>query len=100
MTAVPVAITVVRYRCPFCSRSRAKKAATVEHIARCWNNPAVRGCKTCALHDRVPGGPPCFPGRLCGCNDGRETCDAEVGLSGGLKTNCPHWQPTREDNDE
>ena len=67
MTAVaveiaPEPVTVTRWRCPFCRRSRAHKKATTEHIARCWLNPAVRSCKTCVNFE--PGGD------ACGCEPG------------------------------
>lgn len=89
----PIPVNVVRYRCPHCSRSRAKKKTAQQHIARCWYNPAARGCKTCALYDHFPGGEPCFPGRHCDCNDGHERCGAGLDLEAGLKTGCPRWAP-------
>ena len=39
ITAEPIRATVTRYRCPFCRRSRARRATTVEHIAHCFKNP-------------------------------------------------------------
>jgi hypothetical protein len=47
ISAEPVEYTTKRYRCPFCTRSRSSRKAAAEHMARCWHNPAVRGCKTC-----------------------------------------------------
>lgn len=49
----PIAVMVKRFRCPFCSRSRAKRSATAEHTARCWRNPAVRACLTCKHFEPV-----------------------------------------------
>lgn len=43
----PIPVMVRRFRCPFCPRGHASKARAVEHIGRCWSNPAARGCKTC-----------------------------------------------------
>lgn len=48
MTA-PVLIEFVttRFRCPFCRRPYAQRAAATRHLAQCFSNPAVRSCKTC-----------------------------------------------------
>lgn len=43
----PIPFRVTRYRCPHCPRTGSGKARVAEHMARCWRNPAVRGCKTC-----------------------------------------------------
>ncbi|MER5461631.1 hypothetical protein ABT010_13275 [Streptomyces sp. NPDC002668] len=98
MTAVPVAIQVTRYACPHCARSRAKKAATVEHIARCWHNPDNRTCKTCVHFD--PGGDAC--GCEPGCNWGSSgpvgpSCNAtgqDLDFDQLPVTNCPKWEAT------
>jgi hypothetical protein len=99
----PELITVKRYRCPFCRRSRSSRQATAEHIARCWLNPAVRSCKTCTSLE--PGGDAC--GCVPGCNWGSpsgsipDSCDAGIDLSGELpKTSCPLWAATHETSDE
>lgn len=65
----PIAVTVIRYQCPHCGRTRAHKRAAVAHIARCWLNPAARGCKTCRHFDAY--GP-----------DYTESCGVGVDLSG------------------
>jgi hypothetical protein len=62
----PEPITVKRYRCPFCRRSRSSKRATAQHIARCWLNPATRSCKTCANFEEGHDACGCEPG----CNWG------------------------------
>ena len=92
--AVPEAVTVTRWRCPFCRRSRSSKRATAEHIGRCWLNPAVRSCKTCAHLE--PGGDAC--GCEPGCNWGSpsgsipDSCAVGVDVSSGeIKTGCPLW---------
>lgn len=92
----PVMVRVTRYACPHCSRSRSKRAATAAHIDRCWHNPAVRACKTCAHFD--PGGDAC--GCEPGCNWGASG-PAQPGCAAGVPmpddftpvTNCPEWSP-------
>ena len=93
IATAPEPVTVKRWACPFCHRSRSAKAATVAHIARCWRNPAVRSCKTCAHYEYDPGGDPCEPGRPCSCNAGSEECAAGVDLTSGPvpRTDCPLW---------
>jgi hypothetical protein len=94
LTAEPVPVMVRRFRCPFCSRSRSSKAATAEHIARCWLNPEVRSCRTCAHLESWPDAGPCFPGRPCNCGDGGQECGLGVVLpeSGLPVTGCPMWE--------
>lgn len=85
-TAVPVVIRATRYRCPFCPRSRAKKATTEAHIARCWRNPAVHGCLTCVHFEPPEVGPyPEHPGWPEGCGVGRD-------ISTGIAAGCPQWE--------
>ena len=48
MSAVPIEIQVKRYICPFCHRGRSRRPAAVEHIGRCWKNPATKACRTCS----------------------------------------------------
>jgi hypothetical protein len=90
-------VTVKRYECPFCQRRRSAKAATREHIARCWENPETRSCKTCALLDSYEGGDTCFPGRPCDCNDAFARCGAghqlDIGSQEYPVTGCPDWKP-------
>ena len=68
--------------------------ARAEHIARCWLNPAVRSCKTCA--NLEPGGDAC--GCEPGCNWGSpsggipDSCAAGIDLDGTIKTGCPLWR--------
>jgi hypothetical protein len=92
MNAEPEVITVRRFRCPFCRRSHSSKTRAVLHIGRCWYNPAVRCCKTCA--NFVPD--QSEPGYVA-----PEYCDAGVDISGdvttedapspGPITGCPLW---------
>jgi hypothetical protein len=84
VTAVPVVIRATRYRCPFCARSRAKKAAAVAHIARCWHSPEVRACKTCEHYEPPQNGPyPEHPGWP-------EDCGAGVATE-GIVSGCPEY---------
>jgi hypothetical protein len=78
----PIPFTVTRHRCPFCPRTGSSKARATDHIARCWSNPETRGCKTCAHFEKYAGGPTCFPGRPCDCNDGYEQCAVGISLTG------------------
>jgi hypothetical protein len=57
MTAQPIAVTVTRHKCPFCPRTAARPVRAREHMARCWFNPEVRGCKTCKHFEQDPGEP-------------------------------------------
>ena len=94
MTA-PIAVKVTRFACPFCSRSRAKKAATVEHIGRCWFNPDNRTCKTCRHFEDAEKYEPCYPGRPCSCQHVPARCNADVSLPGWERlpiVGCMLWQ--------
>lgn len=91
----PIALHVVRYRCPFCTRSRAKRATTEQHIARCWHNPEARACLTCEHYDTGGDACGCAPGCNWG-NSGRPvTPSCGVGLVLGENhrpvTGCPQW---------
>jgi hypothetical protein len=95
--SAPVAMTVTRWKCPHCSRARAKKSATVEHIARCWHNPELRGCWTCA-HFSYPTSAdipdPCIPGQPCDCYDSPAGCEAGAAVpdDGTPVMGCPLWE--------
>lgn len=86
--ALPIPVVVTRHQCPFCRITRAKRTAMVEHIARCWQNPAAHACKTCAHFEPAdPDGPyPEHPGWPEGCAQERD-------LTAGLQADCPSWQP-------
>lgn len=47
----PVLVVVKRWKCPTCPRTHSNKSRAREHMARCWSNPEVRGCKTCKHFD-------------------------------------------------
>lgn len=83
-----IRLKVVRYQCPHCHRTHSKKQAAEQHIARCWNNPAARACKTCEHYTAADAdGPyPEHPGWPEQCEQGRK-------LLSGLHTGCPLWGP-------
>lgn len=93
----PLTVTVKRYECPFCHRRHSAKTAARKHMARCWLNPAVRSCKSCANLAEEPDGEPCEAGRPCPCNNGYRICEAtgkEFGRDDTFPvTNCPLWSP-------
>lgn len=85
----PIRIRAVRHQCPHCRHTWAKRAAAVAHIARCWYNPAARGCKTCARYEPSEPGPyPEDPGWP-------EACSAGLNITTGLVTGCPLWWEAR-----
>lgn len=90
----PIALKVTRWQCPHCRRARSSKKAATVHIGRCWNNPAVRACRTCANYNVVETGDWCFPGRPCNCNEGYIECRAGVGAvaAGSMVTGCEMWE--------
>lgn len=95
--STPIRTTVVRYKCPHCNRHCARRRAAIEHIERCWKNPANRTCRTCVLFRSTGDGSYCFPGRPCGCNAVEEWCDANVELrTDGLPVvGCPKWSESK-----
>lgn len=86
MTAEPIPTTVKRWKCPSCNRHHSSKRAAVEHIARCWYDPANRACKTC--EHRIE---PYYEPEV-GIND-EEGCDKGVEDEALPVTNCPMWEP-------
>lgn len=92
--ALPVVVT--RWKCPHCTFSRSKVAATEAHIDRCWHNPNNRGCRSCAHFERA-GGDSCDCDSNCmwgatswpdHCTQGRELPDQRPIIG------CPVWEPT------
>ena len=80
----PVVLTVIRFKCPFCRFSNSRRKTTVEHIARCWHNPAVCACKTCThFHQEAP--EPEVGLR------GMEWCDAQDLELDAVRHDCPLW---------
>ena len=88
MTA-PIAFKTIRYRCPHCIRTGSSKARITEHMGRCWQNPAARGCMTCANFQPAEEACGCEPGCNWGGPEGGypESCAAGVSLAG--RPACP-----------
>jgi hypothetical protein len=87
-SSTPVSVTVIRHQCPHCRSTWAKKQAATNHIARCWDNPDVRSCKTCDHHEPAEDGPyPEHPGWPAGCGIGQYLHDGRPVI------NCPLWTP-------
>jgi hypothetical protein len=83
MSVEPEAIRVTRYRCPFCARSHSSRTRAVQHITRCWRNPAAHGCKTCAHYEPAEAGD-----WTIGDLGAAEGCGADVDLTG--RSACGH----------
>ncbi|MFF7880980.1 hypothetical protein ACH40F_08120 [Streptomyces sp. NPDC020794] len=48
---LPTPVIVSRHQCPLCRRfTRADVRQVNDHMTRCWQNPALRCCKTCIHH--------------------------------------------------
>jgi hypothetical protein len=74
---LPMPVVVSRHQCPFCKRfTRADVRQVQDHMTRCWQNPALKTCKTCIHHqpESRDAGHSCIPGQTCGCNDWDEAC--------------------------
>lgn len=90
-----IRLTVIRYKCPHCRTTRAKKQAAEAHIARCWHNPEARGCKTCANFLPAGDGAQCFPGCDCVCGSYPESCDIDAAPDDALPLiGCSRWAST------
>lgn len=105
-TLGPIPIKVTRYGCPHCGRTASRPVRTREHMARCWKNPEVRGCKTCKHFE--PYGPEWGDACNAGVDlTGRPACatcggysdpwNEHAGCTGGeIKpgpiVHCPLWQ--------
>jgi transcription elongation factor Elf1 len=95
MTAEPIPTMVKRYKCPHCNLHLSVKKKAVEHVARCWLDPAKRACRTCKFHRRAYYSAPtdwCEPGRRCGCNDMDEHCAAGAEPEAFPVVDCPLWE--------
>lgn len=93
-TAEPIPVTVVRHRCPHCGRSRAKEAAAKAHVARCWQNPDVRACKTCVHFEPYVAARSCWGDPYCNCPEVPEGC-AVGAWPAGMPfpvIDCPCWE--------
>lgn len=99
MNAIP--LRTVRWQCPHCRRTRAKRAATEAHIGRCWLNPEVRTCRTCTWYEPAHDACGCEPGCNWGSSDGAVPpdcgADCEVPADGTPVTHCPKWEPPEDE---
>lgn len=100
---VPRIVKVTRFRCPFCRFSRATKQLVVDHIARCWADPAQHTCRTCVFHVPFRRGvaDPCFPGQPCDCDSNPEYCSLGVPLPEHAPVvSCTSWRDRDLDEDD
>ncbi|WP_060880602.1 hypothetical protein [Streptomyces scabiei] len=93
-TADPMAVTVVRHRCTHCGLTRAKKTAAQAHVARCWQNPDVRACKTCTHFEPYEPARGCWGDPQCNCPEVPEGCAVGAWPDGVPfpVIDCPSWQ--------
>lgn len=86
MTAEPIAVRQIRYKCPFCPRTHSRPVRAREHIGRCWLNPDARGCKTCkhfeSAAEQCCGAPDLNQCYTPWCADVADRCRAGVSLAG------------------
>ncbi|MFK0288323.1 hypothetical protein ACIQVL_48805 [Streptomyces sp. NPDC090499] len=88
---LPMPVIVSRHQCPFCRRyTRASLTQVQDHMTRCWQNPALRCCKTCTHHQTASGTPgsPDEWLEACTSQDGPEYEDYQFPV-----LHCPLWQP-------
>ncbi|MFJ4988684.1 hypothetical protein ACIP9H_33405 [Streptomyces sp. NPDC088732] len=93
--AVVLPVAVVRYQCPHCRKTRARKDSAQRHVARCFRNPDVRSCVTCEHHEPEESGTSCEGGRPCGCWDSPEACGVRPSSEQPAKfpvIDCPLWE--------
>jgi hypothetical protein len=91
-TAGIVERRVTRFLCPFCRRGHSARKAAERHVVRCFRNPAVGGCKTCA-HFSPAERPDLYSSSHNYHEGAPEGCDEGVDLTAGLQRNCAVWCP-------
>lgn len=95
----PIEFLQRRWKCPHCSRSRARRTATEQHIARCWWNEDNRTCKSCIFFFPAEGARACGTSD-CNCPDVPASCDAGVALPDTAAlpiVGCEKWRSRDED---
>lgn len=88
VTVEPIAVQVTRFLCPYCHRGRSSKRAAKLHMVKCWRNPDLRGCKTCAMFQTHA-----WPGKPAVGTKAPGRCNAGLNLAPGLVTKCRKWKP-------
>lgn len=82
-------VKIRSYACDYrCGYVRTKRSMVVEHEKRCFSNPLVRACRTCALCEREEQE---FVEYYCDHYEwpiGAETDDDHM----KFKFNCEHWK--------
>jgi hypothetical protein len=100
ITAAPEPRVVFRkrYACPFCRFQRSTEKPVIEHIERCWSDPAKRTCKTCTHFERARRVlEPLCP---CGCNDSVDECAlGETLPEKAPVVDCPLWRDRNDEED-
>lgn len=93
----PEPVMVRRFRCPHCGHSRAKEASAKAHMARCWQNPAVRACKSCRHFEPYAPARSCWGDPQCNCPEVEEGCAAGAWPAGAEfpVVDCPSWEGDR-----
>jgi hypothetical protein len=93
----PIAVQVIRYRCPHCPRSGSSKARVVAHMAKCWRDPVNRGCKTCANFSYYD--PPDCDGpespEYCLAGVALPVVERDYGSTTTLMIHCDAWEAAR-----
>lgn len=98
----PRKVTVTRYRCPFCRRQNSAKKKIVEHIARCWHNPAVKSCRTCLHFEKSCTETEVYGGEVRVCYQQDDLCTLGQTLpdNGFPAVNCPLWRDRDLEEDD
>ncbi|MFI8351257.1 hypothetical protein [Streptomyces sp. NPDC085596] len=99
---LPMPVVVSRHQCRFCRRfTRADLRQVQDHMTRCWQNPALRTCKTCVHYqpESTDFRHQCHPGYHCGCNDWDESCTHSEGPDDFQfpVLHCPLWESKHEE---
>ena len=92
----PREVMVKRFVCPNCGWRRATKKLVVEHMARCWYDPANKSCKTCIHFSHDDGDPETGAPEVIWCSaQSKELQYAETPV-----VSCPLWRDRDEEEDE
>jgi len=93
----PKLVMVKRYECPTCSYRRSAKKSVADHMARCWENPANKACRTCRHFQPSVFGPPIDgPSVEERCGRGLLFELSEITGNQKLHTDCELWEPNQD----